>query len=96
MHRKFLFISMLTFFIFNIGNTMMAGEEAVKNTPKNSLINKFCIASLKSKLDLKNKQNRNEISNFTCDCFFKKYNSGNSIKSSRIYCRDKASEKYNL
>ena len=95
MHRKFLFISMLTFFIFNIGNTMMAEEEE-KNTPKNSLINKFCIASLKSKLDLKNKQNRNEISNFTCDCFFKKYNSGNSIKSSRIYCRDKASEKYNL
>ena len=96
MHRKFLFIGMLTFFIFNIGNTMMADEKAVKNTPKNSLINKFCIASLKSKLDLKNKHNRNEISNFTCDCFFKKYNSGNSIKSSRIYCRDKASEKYNL
>ena len=97
MHRKFLFIGMLTFFIFNIGNTMMAEEEEEeKNTPKNSLINKFCIASLKSKLDLKDKQNRNEISNFTCDCFFKKYNSGNSIKSSRIYCRDKASEKYNL
>ena len=95
MHRKFLFISMLTFFIFNIGNTMMAEEEE-KNTSKNSLINKFCIASLKSKLDLKDKQNRNEISNFTCDCFFKKYNSGYSIKSSRIYCRDKASEKYNL
>ena len=76
---------------------MAEGEEKEgKNTPKNSLINKFCIASLKSKLDLKDNQNRNEISNFTCDCFFKKYNSGNSIKSSRIYCRDKASEKYNL
>ena len=96
MYKKILLIGMLTFFIFNIGNTMMAEEEEEKNTPKNSLINKFCIASLKSKLDLKNKQNRNEISNFTCDCFFKKYNSGNSIKSSRIYCRDKASEKYNL
>tara|TARA_Y100001968_G_C18939216_1_gene517893 strand:+ start:123 stop:356 length:234 start_codon:yes stop_codon:yes gene_type:complete len=70
--------------------------EEKKNTGKNSLINKFCIATLKSKLDLKDNQNRNEISNFTCDCFFKKYNSGNSIKSSRIYCRDKATEKYNL
>tara|TARA_Y100001968_G_C18742000_1_gene429401 strand:- start:178 stop:411 length:234 start_codon:yes stop_codon:yes gene_type:complete len=77
-----------------MGNTMMAEEE--KNTPKNNLINKLCIASLKSKLDLKDKKSRNEISNFTCDCFFKKYNSGNSIKNSRIYCRDKASEKYNL
>ena len=95
MYSKLLFRSMLTFLILNMGNTMLAEEEE-KNTPKNSLINKFCIASLKSKLDLKNKQNRNEISNFTCDCFFKKYNSGNSIKSSRIYCRDKASEKYNL
>tara|TARA_B100000214_G_scaffold79966_1_gene54120 strand:+ start:714 stop:971 length:258 start_codon:yes stop_codon:yes gene_type:complete len=85
---------MLTFLLSNMGNTMMAEKE--KNTPKNSLINKFCIASLNSKLDLKDKQNRNEISNFTCDCFFKKYNSGNSIKNSRIYCRDKASEKYNL
>ena len=97
MYKRLLFSSMLTFLILSMGNTMMAEEEEEeKNTPKNSLINKFCIASLKSKLDLKNKQNRNEISNFTCDCFFKKYNSGNSIKSSRIYCRDKASEKYNL
>ena len=88
---------MLTFFIFDMGNTMMAGEkEEEKNAPKNSLINKFCIASLNSKLNLRDNQNRNEISNFTCDCFFKKYNSGTSIKNSRIYCRDKASEKYNL
>jgi len=63
---------------------------------KNSLINKFCIATLKSKLDIKNKQNLNEISDFTCECFFKKYNSGYSLKSSRAYCRDKASKKYNL
>ncbi len=67
-----------------------------KISTRNSLINKFCIATLKSKLDIKNKQNLNEISNFTCECFFKKYNSGNSLKSSRVYCRDKATEKYNL
>ena len=72
-------------------------EAQVKNiSTKNSLINKFCIATLKSKLDINNKQNLNEISNFTCECFFRKYNSGNSLKSSRAYCRDKASEKYNL
>ena len=63
---------------------------------KNSLINKFCIATLKTKLDIKNKQNIDEISDFTCECFFRKYNSGNSLKSSRAYCRDKASEKFNL
>ncbi len=67
-----------------------------KTITKNNIINKFCIATLKSKPDIKNKQNFNEISHFTCECFFKRYNSGNSLKSSRIYCRNKASEKYNL
>ena len=77
-----------------MGINLKAQEKQI-NT-KNSLINKFCVATLKSKLDIKNKQNLNEISDFTCKCFFKKYNSGNSLKSSRAYCRDKASEKYNL
>ena len=77
-----------------MGINLEAQEKKI-NT-KNGLINKFCIATLKSKIDLENKQNLDEISNFTCECFFKKYTSGNSLKSSRVYCRDKASEKYNL
>ena len=81
---------MITFLIIDMSINLAAQER------KNSLINKFCIATLKSKLNIKHKKNINEISDFTCDCFFKKYNSGNSLKSSRIYCRDKASEKYNL
>ena len=67
-----------------------------KISTNNSLINKFCIATLKSKLDIKDKQSLNEISNFTCECFFKKYSSGNSLRSARLYCKGKASEKYNL
>ena len=94
MHSKFLFKSMMTFLILNMGNTSEAQGKNIST--KNNIINKFCIASLKSQLDIKDKKNLNEISNFTCECFFKKYKSGNSIKSSRIYCRDKASEKYNL
>ena len=85
---------MITLLIIDMSINLAAQER--KNSTKNSLINKFCIATLKSKLNIKNKKNINEISDFTCDCFFKKYNSGNSLKSSRIYCRDKASEKYNL
>ena len=63
---------------------------------KNNLINKFCIASIKSKLKTKGKKELNEISHFTCKCFFEKYSSGSSIKNSRIYCKDKATEKFNL
>ena len=94
MLRKFLFPTMITFLFIQLGINLVAEGKKVSN--RNSLINKFCIATLKSKLEIKNKQNSNEISNFTCKCFFKKYNSGNSIKRSRAYCRDKASKKYNL
>ena len=94
MLSKLLFSSMITFLIMDMGINIEA--QGKKISTKNSLINKFCIATLKSKLKIKNKQNLNEISDFTCECFFKEYNSGNSLKSSRAYCRDKASEKYNL
>ena len=94
MLSKLLFSSIITFLLIDMGIKLEAQENKI--SAKNSLINKFCIATLKSKLDIKNKQNLNEISDFTCECFFKKYNSGNSIKNSRIYCRDRASEKYNL
>ena len=77
-----------------MGINLNAQEEII--SAKNSLINKFCIATLKSKLDINDKQILNEISDFTCECFSNKYNSGYSLKRSRIYCRDKASEKYNL
>ena len=63
---------------------------------KNTLINKFCIASLKSKLDFKDEKKIDEISHFTCECFLEKFNSGNSIKDSRIYCKNKTADKYNL
>jgi len=63
---------------------------------KNNLINGFCIASIKSKFKFEDKQLSNEISHFTCNCFIERYRSGYSIKNSRNYCKDIATEKYNL
>jgi hypothetical protein len=94
MLSKLLFSSLILFIGLSMSIKLEAQEKRIST--KNSLINRFCMATLKSKLDINNKQNLNEISNFTCECFFKKYNSGNSLKSSRVFCRDKASEKYNL
>ena len=91
MLRKFLFSCMTSLLIFNINAPLKTQAKQ-----KSSLINKFCIASLKSKLDIKDKQKSVEIINFTCECFFKEYQSGSSIKTSRIYCRNKAAKKYNL
>ncbi len=84
---------MITLVIFNINSPLRAQAE---NNNNNNLMNRFCIASLKSKLNLKDKKKLGEISYFTCECFSKKYQSGESIKSSRDYCRNKAANKYNL
>ena len=91
MLRKLFFSSMISLLILEISTPL---ETQAKN--KNNLINRFCIASLKSSLNLKDKKTSREISHFTCECFLKEYKSGSSIKSSRAYCKTKAIEKYNL
>ena len=91
MLRNLLFSSMFALLILNISS-----PSKIHAKHKNSLINKFCIASLKSKLPFKDNEKLAEISHYTCECFFKKYKSGSSLKRSRIYCRNKASEKYDL
>ncbi len=63
---------------------------------KNNLINRFCIASIKSKNKFEDKKLLDEISHFTCKCFMERYRSGSSIKNSRDYCKDIVKEKYNL
>ena len=91
MLSKILIHSMITLLILDISTTLKTHAQH-----KNSLINKFCIASLKSKLSITHKEKLNEISHFTCECFSKKLKSGISIKRSRVYCKNKAAEKYNL
>ncbi len=88
---RLLFNGIITLLITEISSPL-----ATQAKQKNSLINKFCIASLKSRLNYKDKQKSGEISKFTCQCFLKKYKSGSSIKNSRDYCKNKAAEKYNL
>ena len=91
MLTKLFFSSMITLIILDISKPL--GTQAKH---KNNLINRFCLASIRSELKIKNKKKIDEISHFTCECFSKKYKSGSSFKISRIYCRNKAAEKYNL
>ena len=91
MLHKLLFSSMITLMILEIVSPI---ETHAIN--KNTLINRFCIASLRSKLKFYDKKKIGEISHFTCNCFSRKYKSGSSFRNSRDYCRKKAAEKYNL
>jgi len=88
---KLIFSSITTLLILEMSNLLEIQAEH-----KNTLINKFCIASLKSKLDFKDKQKIDEISHFTCECFLKHFKSSKSIKDSSIYCKNKTADKYNL
>ena len=83
--------SILTLFILDIGKPLEN-----KAAHKNNLINRFCIASIKSKLKSMDKQKIDDISHFTCKCFFKEYSSGSTIKNSRKYCKNKALEEFSL
>ena len=60
---------------------------------KKNLITRFCLKSLKSKVD---KKDFKKIASFTCECFFKKFSSGYSISDSKIFCKEKAFAKFNL
>ena len=91
MVNKLFLGSIITLLILEICNPLENKAEH-----KDNLINKLCIASIKSKIKLIDKQKSNEVSHYTCKCFFEKYNAGSSIKNSRIYCKDKAIEKFNL
>ena len=82
---------MITLLMIEISNPL-----ANKAAHENNIINNFCIASIRSKLKLKDKKKLDEISHFTCECFFKEYSSGSSMKNSRLFCKDKATEKFNL
>tara|TARA_Y100001968_G_C19138956_1_gene610457 strand:+ start:239 stop:514 length:276 start_codon:yes stop_codon:yes gene_type:complete len=88
---KKIFSSIITLIIVDISNVLETQAEH-----RNGLINKFCVASLKSKLKLTDKHKLDEISHYTCECFLKKFTSGYSINKSRIYCKNKTAEKYNL
>ena len=91
MLRNLLFSSLITLVMIEVNSPL-----STKAEHKNTLINRFCIASLKSKLNFHDKKKLGEISHFTCECFSKKYKSGSSLKSSRDYCRKRAADKYNL
>ena len=88
---KLLNVVLSLFLIISVDNYLEA--KAGKINVKETLITRFCLSALKSKL---NKNDFKKISSFTCECFYKKFNSGSSISDSQLFCKRKAFEKFNL
>ena len=77
--------------LLGVSNYLEA-KASIINIKKN-LLTKFCLKSLKSKVD---KKDFNKIAGFTCECFYNKFSSGASIRKSKLFCKEKASAKFNL
>ena len=60
MLSKLLFSSLITF--ISLGMSIKLEAQGKRISTNNSLINRFCMATLKSKLDINNKQNLNAVS----------------------------------
>ena len=78
------------FLLLGVSNYKEANAGII-NTKKN-LLTRFCLKSLKSKVEKKIKK----IASFTCECFFKKFSSVYYITKSKLYCKEKAFAKFNL
>ena len=79
------------FLLLGVSNYLEANS-AIINIKKN-LLTRLCLKSLKSKVD---KKDFKKIASFTCECFYKKFSSGNSISNSKLFCKKKVSEEFNL
>ncbi len=84
-------VVLFLFLIIGVGNDSEATAGEI-NLKKN-LLTRFCFNTLKSKID---KKDLKKIASFTCECFYKKFSSGSSIRHSKLFCKEKASKKFNL
>ena len=91
MTRKLSNFVLSLFILLGVSNYLEANAGII-NINKN-LLTRFCLKSLKSKVDNKDFK---KIASFTCECFYKKFSSGYSISNSKFFCKEKASEKFNL
>ena len=79
------------FLLFGLVNYLEANAGKI-NFRKN-LLTRFCLTTLKSKID---KKDFKKIASFTCECFYQEFSSGYSISKSKLFCKEKASAKFNL
>ena len=84
-------IVLYIFLLLEVSNYVEANAGII-NIKKN-LLTRSCLTTLKSKLD---KKDFKKIASFTCECFYQEFSSGYSISKSKLFCKEKASAKFNL
>ena len=83
---------LLILLIMFIDSTASRAQENINNT----LINKLCLISIKSKIKKSSNNFSPEFAKDTCYCFTNKVKSGVSFRKSRAKCKTEVLKKYNM
>ena len=87
--KKFIFISF--FLLWGFINSKYLAE-----TQKDSIINLFCIESIKEEMSKANLNYDVKIARDTCDCYLREFLNSTSHQNSIDKCKLEAKKKFNL
>ncbi len=71
-------------------------SEYLAETPKDSIINLFCIESFKVEMSKANLNYDEKIAKDTCDCYLREFSNSKSHQNSIIKCKLETKKKFNL
>ena len=71
-------------------------SEYLAETPKDSIINLFCIESIKVEMSKVNLNYDEKIAKDTCDCYLREFLNSTSHQNSIDKCKLEAKKKFNL
>ena len=87
--KKFVLVSF--FILWGLINS-----EYLAETQKDSIINLFCIESIKVEMSKANLNYDEKIANDTCDCYLREFLNSTSHQKSIHKCKLEAKKKFNL
>ena len=71
-------------------------SEYLAETPKDSIINLFCIESFQVEMSKANLNYDEKIAKDTCDCYLREFSNSKSHQNSIIKCKLETKKKFNL
>ena len=87
-YKFFIFMNMMI--LFNSLNSNYLAQ-----TKQNSIINLFCLQSVKAEMMNAEMEYSEEIANYTCECYYKEFTQTASHQNAKTKCKLETKEKLN-
>ena len=81
--------------LITIGFSISLYSQA-KSEELNNIIKLFCLENLKEEVERSKSVIKQDIGDYTCDCFVQKINNNENIESARRICIEETSNKFGL